>query len=294
MRTFPAALAAHLAGEATTLAHAWILRRTDGAVLGFTDHDRTLTVAGVPCEPAAGFDRSAATAHAGFAVGDEEVSGALTSDRITDRDLAAGLYDGARVEVHLLDWRNPATAVLVRAGTIGDVVRADGAFRAEVRGPAHALEQPSGRLFGRTCDAELGDARCGVALGPWRSAAVVAEADGPGRIRVSGVDGLPAGRFGGGSVRVTAGPLAGWRTTVAAHDAGDAGVWLALWPALPAVPAAGTALELTAGCDKHFSTCRDRFGNGANFRGFPHMPGNDFALGPARPDGDNDGQAVVR
>ena len=32
------------------------------------------------------------------------------------------------------------------------------------------------------------------------------------------------------------------------------------------------------GCDRAFATCRDRFANVANFRGFPHIPGNDFVL----------------
>ena len=35
-------------------------------------------------------------------------------------------------------------------------------------------------------------------------------------------------------------------------------------------------------CDQRFETCRDVFQNTENFRGFPHMPGNDFVLaGPA-------------
>ena len=32
------------------------------------------------------------------------------------------------------------------------------------------------------------------------------------------------------------------------------------------------------GCDRALATCRDRFGNVPNFRGFPHIPGNDFVL----------------
>jgi len=38
------------------------------------------------------------------------------------------------------------------------------------------------------------------------------------------------------------------------------------------------AFTVTFGCDKRFSTCRDRFANGVNFRGFPHIPGNDFVI----------------
>ena len=29
------------------------------------------------------------------------------------------------------------------------------------------------------------------------------------------------------------------------------------------------------GCDKRFATCRDKFDNVVNFRGEPHVPGND-------------------
>ncbi len=39
--------------------------------------------------------------------------------------------------------------------------------------------------------------------------------------------------------------------------------------------APGDAFIVTAGCDKQFGTCKAKFANAANFRGFPYMPGND-------------------
>jgi uncharacterized phage protein (TIGR02218 family) len=60
------------------------------------------------------------------------------------------------------------------------------------------------------------------------------------------------------------------------------------------VIAAGDAVVLRAGCDKQFSTCRAKFANAQNFRGFPHMPGNDFVLSYAREgDASNDGSAFA-
>ena len=38
----------------------------------------------------------------------------------------------------------------------------------------------------------------------------------------------------------------------------------------------GTRVELIEGCDRRFSTCVERFVNAANFRGEPHLPGNDL------------------
>jgi uncharacterized phage protein (TIGR02218 family) len=51
-----------------------------------------------------------------------------------------------------------------------------------------------------------------------------------------------------------------------------------LWQQMPQPIAAGDTFVVTAGCDKRFATCRDRFANGVNFRGFPHIPGNDFVV----------------
>ena len=42
--------------------------------------------------------------------------------------------------------------------------------------------------------------------------------------------------------------------------------------------AVGDAFAVTAGCDKQFTTCKAKFANAVNFRGFPYMPGNDAIL----------------
>ena len=38
----------------------------------------------------------------------------------------------------------------------------------------------------------------------------------------------------------------------------------------------GCRVELREGCDKRFETCVARFDNAVNFRGEPHLPGNDL------------------
>mgnify|MGYP001126787711 CR=1 FL=1 len=63
--------------------------------------------------------------------------------------------------------------------------------------------------------------------------------------------------------------------------------------------AAGTGapatLTVTAGCDKRFQTCVTRFANAANFRGFPHIPGNDFVVRyPVQGEPGNDGGSLRR
>jgi hypothetical protein len=46
------------------------------------------------------------------------------------------------------------------------------------------------------------------------------------------------------------------------------------FPALP-----GDVLRIQPGCDKRLATCRDRFANRLNFRGEPHIPGDEGIIG---------------
>ena len=75
----------------------------------------------------------------------------------------------------------------------------------------------------------------------------------------------------------TGGANAGLSVEVKTHRKSDA-VALDLWQAMPEPIAVGDAFTVTAGCDKRFSTCHDKFDNVVNFRGFPHIPGNDFVI----------------
>jgi uncharacterized phage protein (TIGR02218 family) len=267
----------------------------DATVLGFTDHDRVIAFGGVEHEPASGLNASEAVAHAGLQVGGLEVTGAFSSEKITEAELEAGLYHNARVETWLVNWAVPEERHLMRVGSIGEVKREGTAFTAEVRSLAHALDQERGRIFRATCDADLGDARCGIALAgaEWSASAVVLATDGFGKISALVPGARPTGFFDAGSLTFTGGGNAGRRVEVLRHVRDDGGDHLELWQKMAAEILAGDAFNVSAGCDKRFATCRGRFDNIANFRGFPHMPGNDFALSYPVSDGSNDGGRLV-
>src|SRR5207247_11186397 len=92
-----------------------------------------------------------------------------------------------------------------------------------------------------------------------------------------------------GRLGCTSGRNSGRASEVKLHRIGDVTVTLELWRVMSEAIAAGDAFTVTAGCDKQFSTCRAKFANSANFRGFPHMPGNDFVMSYPNRDGKNDG-----
>lgn len=286
MRHIPAELAAHLAGDATTTCHAWRVTRADGVVLGFTDHDEDLGVDGTRCRAASGFSASDNEAESGMAANAGEVQGGFSSDTIAEEELAAGRFDHARVELFLVNWADPSQFTRLDVREIGEVTRAGGAFTAELRSMAHRLDQPQGRVYGRRCDASLGDGRCRVLLSAFQSAATVSGQRDRSHLTVTGLVERESGFFDQGSLRFADGSTAMIERHVA--EEGGAGR-LTLWLPLERDVAESEAVVLTAGCDKSFTTCRARFANGLNFRGFPHMPGSDFSYSYADGDGQHDG-----
>lgn len=286
MKELPDGLAAKLASGVTTLCWCWRLKRRDGIVQGFTDHDRDVAFDGTSFEAAAGFTASEMRDSVGLSVDNLEVSGALTSERLAEADLAAGLYDDARVEIFRVDWQAPENRVLMRTGSLGEVRRAGIGFAAEVRGLAHYLQQQKGRVFQYTCDADLGDQRCRVnTSGPAFAAnAAIVDVSSPRRFTAGGLEGFASGWFARGLLTFTSGAAAGQKVEVKAHvRTGDA-VELELWEAARGPLLAAQTFSVQAGCDKTLGTCREKFSNAVNFRGFPQMPGNDFvtAFAPRR------------
>lgn len=290
-------LRAHLEGAATTACLAWILARADGVTLGFTDHDRPLAVAGVLCEPRTGFSAGAAEASLGLGGDISDVSGALASEAIAETDIARGAYDGADVALYLVNWRAPETATLLRRFHIGEIVREGGTFRAELRSLSAALDQPRGRFFTRQCDARLGDGRCGFDLAGapgFSDAGTVDTADGARVIDLAGIVPFADRWYDGGLLRFRTGARAGDALAVASVRLLEGGLArVTLRAPMGPAPEAGDLATLLAGCDKRFETCKAKFANHLNFRGFPHMPGDDRALGYPRRDDVFDGGPLV-
>jgi uncharacterized phage protein (TIGR02218 family) len=280
VRTIPSALQAKLDSGVTTLARCWIVTRRDGAKLGFTDHDRDITIDGTVCHAGTGLTASEATARLGLQVDGGEIAGALADESLAEADLAAGRYDAAGVAVHLVDWSDPSLRVLLAKGVLGEIRREGAAFTAELRSLAHRLNEESGRLYTATCQADLGDARCTVDLtnAAFHGGGTVGALAGASAFRVSGLGAFDDGWFTAGKLTFTSGANVSFAVEVKTHRVALDGVLIELWQRAPEPIAVSDAFTVTAGCDKRFSTCRDRFANGVNFRGFPRIPGNDFVI----------------
>jgi uncharacterized phage protein (TIGR02218 family) len=285
MKMLPPALQTHLNSGATTLAWCWRLTRNDGTRFGFTDHDRDLVFDGTTFEAATGFTASEIKDALGLSVDNLEVTSALKSDRLSEDDLAASLYDDAAVEIWRVNWADTSQRVLMRSGSLGEVRRSGSAFTAEVRGLAHYLQQPKGRLYQSGCDADLGDARCGIDLDDpaFRGSGTVIAASSLRLFTATDLDAYDSGWFTRGLVAFTSGANAGRAQEVKRHTRAGTIATIELWQPMALPIGASDTFTITAGCDKQFATCQARFANAVNFRGFPHMPGPDYVLAVAKP-----------
>ena len=271
-------LAQHLASGQTTIARAWALTRADGETLGFTDHDRDLEFDGVTFAASAGLSARALEQVTGLAVDNSEAVGALCDAGLREADIMAGRYDGAALRIWEVNWADPAARRLIFRGSLGEITREGGAFRAELRGLSEPLGQPGGRVYHAACSAVLGDARCTFDLdtpGYFAEIPLVEAADGV-HLRMAPIDTLAPGTLAHGRVIVQSGAAVGLVGLIREDRmAGDLRQ-ITLWDSLRASLAEGDMLRVEAGCDRQAATCRNKFDNMLNFQGFPHVPGESW------------------
>ena len=294
MRDIPEALLAHIKSGVTSLSRCWVLTRADGVRMGFTDHDAPLSFDGITFEPATGMDAAALQSSTGLSVDNSQAVGALSSAGLTDDDIEQGLYDGAEIVQYLVNWQDVSQRVLVFRGSMGEIKRGSGAFEAELRSLSEGLNQLIGRAYLRQCDAQLGDARCGIDVS---GVAFTGEAEltfvvGQRVLHMKGLDGFDDEWFLQGQVIFVTGENAGAVRIIKADQTKGLRRILEVWEDLRHPIAVGDIVRVTAGCDKTKDICINKFSNLLNFRGFPQMPGDDWALSYPVRDGQNDGGSL--
>lgn len=281
-----------MAAGLETVCLCWAVTRADGGAFGFTDHDLDLAFDGLTFRAGTGLSAKALSQTTGLSVDNTEAMGALSDAAVTEADIAAGRFDGAEVRIWQVDWSEPDVRALRFRGSFGEVRRKGGAFEVELRGLAEALNQPQGRVYQSVCPAVLGDAACGVDLSdPVMSHETIADGVDGGRVLRWG-DFPPYDRrwFERGVLTVLSGEAEGLTGRIKNDRLDGGGRVVELWEGLRASLLPGDRVRLTAGCDKRFETCGAKFGNTLNFRGFPHVPPDDWVM--TYPRGRMDGGAL--
>ncbi len=271
-------LIAHLATGATTTCRAWQVTRKDGRIFGFTDHDRELAFVGTQFKADSGLTASALQQSTGMAVDNSEVVGALSDSAISEQDIKAGRFDGASVVTWLVNWQNVEQRIVRFRGSFGEIQWSDGQFKVELRGLTEGLNQSRGRAYQATCPAILGDQECGIDLDQpaFSLETTIKKIGRRGQYFVPNQPGFADRWFELGRVQLLTGSAAGLIAAIRIDQEDQGFRRIELMADFEIAPEVGDAISLRAGCDKLATTCRAKFSNFLNFRGFPHVPGTDW------------------
>ena len=284
-------LQAHLTTGLTTVAHAWAIERKDGAILGFTDHDRDLFFDGLVYRADTGLSALSLAQSTGLSVDNTEAIGALSDLSIREDEIEQGRFDGAEVRAWVVNWSDVSQRWLQFRGSIGELRRGDGGFQAELRGLTEALNRPLGRVFQKPCTAVLGDKECRFdTQSPGYSIDIAVEVIHDTRLfRWNDFGGFTSNWFARGRLEVLDGPAAGLWGVIKTDRLEDSTRHIELWEPIRGPIGTGTFVRLIAGCDKRSETCQKKFQNLLNFQGFPDIPGDDWLLAVPKSTGANTG-----
>lgn len=264
------------ANELDTVATYWRMFRKDGVAMGFVSHDRDLFFDGILHRASPGMVPSAIRLTRDLTPDSAEVEGALTHDAIAGTDLAAGLFDGAQVEIGAVDWETVKYQPIY-AGELGRITEDRGSFSAELRSAKALLDRELVPRTSPTCRAQFCGPGCGLSGAGFTHLALTSGVDlDTNRITIPGIT---APLFHDGLLRFCEGPQTGMVFSIIEAE-GDR--LLVDRPLAQGTPQTAQ-VELREGCDHTIAMCRSRFGNAVNFRGEPFLPGNDLLARYPRP-----------
>jgi uncharacterized phage protein (TIGR02218 family) len=253
-----------------TVATFWRVLRRDGVTLGFTTHDHDLWFGGIVHRATPGMVPSAIRRSADFEPDSAEVQGALSHDSISEAELAAGRFDGARVLIGLVDWESGEHQLLYR-GAIGTVSEEAGKFTAELQSRKAELQLDPIPRTSPSCRAAFCGVGCALSAAQFSHEAVLVAHDPDGNSVQLSCD-AANGLLVSGTLRWLDGPYAGITMGVLAQD----GAALVLDTPVDDPLPSGLRAVVREGCDRTLETCATRFANAVNFQGEPFLPGNDL------------------
>lgn len=295
MRSFSTSYAAHIRQPVTTLAICWKITKNDGVAIFGTTHDRSIEISQTnigtdPGSPSfdlagvyqarAGITASAVKAADDMSVDNMNVDGALQSPApepnmfvdVSVEDVKAGLYDGARITVFMVNWQDPDDFQdILRHGFFGQIDwDSDGQYKTEVRGLLQILQQQIGRTCGENCDVEkFGDARCKLDLATLTVTGTVLAVTSNREFSTSLDIGSPSpesGAFKLGRLTWQTGSNVGFSGQVKDDAQSSALGDLLMHEEFPNDVQVGDTFTLTQGCDRTAARCK-QLGNFVNFRG---------------------------
>jgi len=275
MRTISAGLkTAIMSGKIANLVK---ITRSDGQQYAYTDHDVKLTVGGLDYEPAAGLQRLRLESTTDNKVSNQQFAAGWLD--FEGDDLHEGLFDNAEVEVMKVGWDDVAAGnITTFFGNLGIIQWTDDGFKADV----HSITRKLNRNYGITTTAscrhrlfEVGGVGtvglCGVDKPTFSyTGSISTIVQNRIKFEVTGTFPTTQDYVAFGEITFTSGLNNGLVYEVSKHDVGAFSEIELMTQTIRDV-VMGDTFTITAGCDKAFATCKNKFSNSVNFGGMPHI-----------------------
>lgn len=300
MKTIGASLRTHLALPSTSTVVIVKVTRPDGEIFGFTQHDQSILYNGLLyVSGTASTDLSDLEHTSNLDVDNAEIAGAI-NDTVVEQDAEAGLWSASRLDIYRVNWKDLTMGhEHLGSGELGEVKHDGKKYSIEFMGRTHKLGRIITRHYLPTCNADLGDARCGVDRDALTITGVVTSTSSARQFSDSSI-GVADDYFTYGKVRWLTGPNEGremeikeqsitalsppgspggsdFELQLSMYYAIEVGDTFRVWP--------GCNKRLKTGVDEYLGDCKVKFDNVRNFRGFDQIPGLDKILRPAGADG---------
>jgi len=275
MRTISANLkSAILSGRICNLVK---ITRIDATEYLYTDHDVTLTIDGDVYEPAPGLQRLRLESTIDNKVSNQQFNaGWLDFDQ---SDLRTGLFDNAQIEVKKCSWDSPLEgSITTFFGNLGIIQWTEDGFKADV----HSITRKMNRNYGVTTTAscrhrlfdQFDSTSCGACTLNKGSNTFTGSIDSVVKDRikfqVTGTFPTTQDYCAFGELVFTSGLNSGLTFELSKHDIGAFSEFELMIQTTKTVQA-GDTFTVTSGCDKSFTTCINKYSNGLNFGGMPHI-----------------------
>jgi uncharacterized phage protein (TIGR02218 family) len=257
---FPGAAGNAIAATETMTNGAW----SDATLVGGT----TATYLANP-----GFSFSSLVSAAGSGAQGAQLDFSGSAATMVFGDLRFGVWDQAQCEIDIVNWQTPnGGKVFWFGGQVGSIVyQNDGTISLNVIGIMSVNRPFILPIWSPTCRADLGDMTCRINIDALKKSFTVnvvsADLISFSTLELNEAD----NNWALGILEFQTGANAGLAAEVATSTSSTKTIKLLQSFPYPIVN--GDTGVIWPGCDKNFSTCRDRYFNTINFQGEPFWPG---------------------
>ncbi len=267
------------------MADAFTFTLSSGLILGYTNIDVTFAYNGNSyLANSVRIDGLKYKASIGLDVDQQQITvAALATDTITTgapflQALRDGSFDFCQIERDRIFFSDVLGGTAIGSVTLfkGRLGKVDEIGRTSAKLTVNSdlvlldIDMPR-NVYQPTCLHTLYDSGCTMVKNAFGTDGTVGSGSTASVINWSGA----SANFVQGSITFTSGVNAGMTATVGSAIAGTS---LSLLYPLESVPASGDGFTVYYGCDHTPGTCQAKFGNLANFRGFPYVPPPQMAI----------------